>query len=660
MSKPSKAVFLSYASEDAEAAARIAEALKAAGLEVWFDKGELRGGDAWDAHIREQIQTCRLFLAIISVNTNARDEGYFRREWRLAVDRTLDMDEKKAFLFPVIIDGTSERTASVPAAFRKVQWTWLSEGETLSSFVAHVAAAVGTSSIIEPGGGKQDALHAAPIRHASSRRRWLAWASVALIALAAGFWIWHETFVSRSDAPAATASEKSLAVLPFVDMSEKHDQGYFADGLSEELCNSLARVKQLQVVARTSSFSFKGNDVDIATIARKLNVRSVLEGSVRRMGNRMRISAQLINAITGYHLWSQTYERDLSDVFRLQSEIATAVSGALRVTLLADDQERLAPGGTRNAQAFDAYLRGRYGEAIQDEAGLRGALAALDEAVALDSQFAQALAFRADVMTQVAGMYTHDPKERDHLFATARTDVQKAVILAPQSALAWSTLGTVLSSMKPDYVAVDAAYRRSLELEPGNAEILHTYASYAAAFGRPDALIAARRAVNLDPLDLGAHANLGVVLYYAHQFAEARAAFQEALRLGTNRVTVNWLGINELASGHAATALRYCTDKDDWADQLCLAIAYQKLGRQHEAASLLEKMIRAQGDDGAYQYVEVYASWGEIPQAMQWLKRAIELQDAGLLAVKTDPLLAALRKAPGFDALVAQVGLPAS
>jgi TolB-like protein/DNA-binding winged helix-turn-helix (wHTH) protein/Flp pilus assembly protein TadD len=450
----------------------------------------------------------------------------------------------------------------------------------------------------------------------------------------------------------------SVAVLSFVNMSGDPQQEYFGDGLSEELSNSLARIKELQVAARTSSFAFKGKAVDIPTVGRKLNVGAVLEGSIRKMGARVRITAQLIDATSGFHLWSQTYDRDLSDVFRVQSEIAMAVSGAMSITLLANEQKLLAPGSTRNAQAFDAYLRGRFAEAIQDEPSLRAAIAALDEAVALDPQYAQAIAFRADVMSQVAGMYTKDPTERDRMMTIARSDAQHAVQIAPQSALAWSTLGTLLSLTDPNYAQADFAYRRSLDLEPGNAEILHTYASYAAAFGRADALTAAKRAVNLDPLDLGAHANLGVAFYYLHQFTEARSAFQEALRLGTNRVTLNWLGMTELATAHAQTALQYCTDPESWVDQICLAIAYQKLGRRADADAMLHKAIQVQGDGSAYQYVEVYGAWGDIPRAMQWLRRAVQLRDPGLLAIKTDPFLDSLRKQPEFQQLVDRIGLP--
>jgi TolB-like protein/DNA-binding winged helix-turn-helix (wHTH) protein/Tfp pilus assembly protein PilF len=470
------------------------------------------------------------------------------------------------------------------------------------------------------------------------------------------------SFINTRARPANTVfapPPHSVAVLAFVNMSGDPQQEYFAQGLAEELSNSLARIDELKVAARTSAFSFKGKDVDIPTVARKLNVGAVLEGSVRKVGDRVRITAQLINAITGFHLWSNTYDRDVNDVLRVQTEIARAVSGALKIELLADQQKLLGPGATRNVQAFDAYLRGRYGESIQDEAGLRGALAALEEAVALDPQYADALAFRADVMMQVAVMYVSDEKERNTLMAEARASVEKAIKLAPQSGLAYSTLGGVLSATSADYKAADAAYRRSVELEAGSAEILRQYASYAAAFGRADALTAARRAVNLDPLDLGAHANLGVALFYAHRFTEAAAAFKESTRLGNNRVTLNWMGLNELAAGHADAALQYCDhDRNSWADQGCLAMTYHLLGRHAEAAAMLEKMMASQGDNGAFQYAEIYAMWGESQRAMRWLERAVELMDGGLLAVKTDPFLDSIRTMPRFDELVAKVGLP--
>lgn len=469
---------------------------------------------------------------------------------------------------------------------------------------------------------------------------------------------------AASDAVVAQAKEfhppaHSVAVLSFVNLSGDPREDYFSDGLSEELLHVLTRVEGLRVAARTSSFSFKSKDVDIPTVARQLNVGAVLEGSVRRSGERVRITAQLINAITGFHFWSQTYDREIKDILALQTEIASAVAGALEITLLANAGGKLAVGGTRNPKAYDAYLRGRYGESVQDEAGLRTSLTALDEAITLDPNYAQAQAFRADVLMQLAGMYTPDPKEKERLNTEARASADKAVKMAPELGLAHATLGTVLSSTTTDYAAIDAAYKRSIALEPNNAELLLGYASYAALFGRPDALAAAKRVVSLDPLRVGAQANLGVVLFYARRHDEAAAAFREAARLGNNRLNINWMGQNELAAGRPDAALPLCErDPDFWYDQVCLAMTYHALERKEDAARMLQRMQAAQGDGAAYQYAEVYAMWGETGEAMKWLNKAVELGDGGLLAIKTDPFLDPLRKLPQFQAIVSKLNLP--
>ena len=227
-------------------------------------------------------------MPIISANTQAREEGYFRREWNLAVNRTLDMAQDKAFLLPVVIDGTGDATARVPDKFRDVQWTRLPGGEAAGPFAERVCRLLGTT--------------AAPAAPAPAR-------------------------------PAA-ADARSIAVLPFVNLSRDEDNEYFADGLAEELLNVIAKVRGLRVAARTSSFSFKGKDADIQTIAAKLNVATVLEGSVRKAGKRVRVTAQLINAADGYHLWSETYDRELDDIFAVQDDIAQAVLKELQASLM--------------------------------------------------------------------------------------------------------------------------------------------------------------------------------------------------------------------------------------------------------------------------------------------------------------------------------------
>jgi len=329
-SAPTGAVFLSYASQDAEAAKRISDALRVAGIEVWFDQSELRGGDAWDRAIRKQIHDCALFVPVISAHSDARHEGYFRREWRLAVERAGDMSERVAFLVPVVIDDTSDSRADVPDRFREVQWTRLPGGDTPPVFVDRIKRLL--SPELSPLSAVSSAAPGIGERVPPSRR-WNPFllAIAAVIISAAPVYFWISKHWTRS-AAAFAPPPHSIAVLPFVNMSGDKEQEYLSDGLAEELLNSIAEIHELQVAARTSAFSFKGTNTDIATIARKLNVGAVLEGSVRRSGNTVRITTQLIDAVTGFHLWSHTYDRDLGDVLKLETEIAGAVASALKVS----------------------------------------------------------------------------------------------------------------------------------------------------------------------------------------------------------------------------------------------------------------------------------------------------------------------------------------
>src|SRR5579862_7844928 len=316
----SRAVFISHASQDAEAAGRICEALQAAGIEVWFDQSELRGGDAWDQSIRKQIKTCALFLPVISRNTHDRVEGYFRLEWKLGVDRSHLISADQAFLLPVVIDDTRDDDERVPERFREVQWTRLPGGLTPPTFVERVQRLLSpetSTAIRAPASGLSAAAPA--IRRMDRGARGANFA-VALcgtvVILALAYFVFDKFRISKhiaapsassvtarsvdTTAPTFTPPPHSIAVLPFVNMSGNKEQEYFSDGISEELLDSLSRLNDLQVAARTSSFSFKGKDVDISTIAHKLNVAAVLEGSVRRSGNTIRITVQLISAVTGF------------------------------------------------------------------------------------------------------------------------------------------------------------------------------------------------------------------------------------------------------------------------------------------------------------------------------------------------------------------------
>ena len=281
----------------------------------------------------------------------------------------------RAFLLPVVIDGTSDSQALVPEKFREVQWTRLPQGANTDAFVEHVHWLLSGELSREPSGTAPVAARVSagqtipkPVA-ASWRSKAALLATIAVVVLALGYFVANRLVVSEHGAqpgavPGSVAQRApdigfsppphSIAVLPFVNLSGDKEQEYFSDGLAEELLNSLSRINELQVAGRTSSFYFKGKDVDLGTIARKLNVGSVLEGSVRRSGNKIRVSMQLVNTVTGFRLWSETYDRDLRDVLQLQTNIAEAVTGSLRVALLGGLAEKIELGGTRNPSAFDA------------------------------------------------------------------------------------------------------------------------------------------------------------------------------------------------------------------------------------------------------------------------------------------------------------------
>jgi len=316
----------------------------------------------------------------------------------------------------------------------------------------------------------------------------------------------------------------SIAVLPFVNLSGDKEQEYFSDGLTEELLNSLAEIDGLQVAARTSSFSFIEHP-DIATVAHKLNVGAVLEGSVRHSGRTVRITAQLINAVTGFHLWSKTYDRDLGDVLKLQTEIASAVASALKVTLLGDVAAKVELGGTRNPAAFDAYLRGAKADSsIRDTKDLPAAIAAYTEAIRLDPHYALAFAARSIALSYVAGDAATPGAMREG-YDKAQADAHQALALAPDLAQA-HLASAYVSDQNLDFTQASEAYERAVVLAPGSAQALRLSGRFAALMGHFDAGIAtARRAVVLDPLARESHARLGQALYAARRYEEAVAAF---------------------------------------------------------------------------------------------------------------------------------------
>jgi TolB-like protein/Flp pilus assembly protein TadD len=643
MSEANKAVFLSYASQDAEAAKRICEALRAGGIEVWFDQSELRGGDSWDRKIRQQIHDCALFVPIISATTQGRVEGYFRREWKLAVDRTHDMSERVAFLVPVVIDGSSDAHADVPDAFRAVQWSRLPQGETLSAFVNRIADLLTPAAL--PGVSVPRKIAATP---SPSRSRIVLLIIAAIAILAAGY------FAMGRLVPSKSAGDKSIAVLPFADMSENKDQEYFSDGLAEEVLDLLAKTPGLHVIARTSSFSFKGKSDDIPTIARKLGVANLLEGGVRKSGNRLRVTTQLIRAGDGEQLWSETYDRELKDVFAVQDEIAEAVVKQLKLKL-APAQESAAHRAS-NVEAYNEYLLGRQFGNRQTIDGYRRAIDAYHQAIALDPRYTAAYAdlvaaefFLADQTGDAAGLQR------------AQAAADKAVELGPEDAAGYAARGFIRNNIAWDWVGAQADLEKALALDPSDARVLSRYASLLATLGRlPEAIAAAKGAVQLDPLSSSTWLTLTESEFSNRDFTAAREAVRHALQISPESdYVINDLADLQLLEGNTGAALVTFRKVALEGLRLCgIAMAAYTLKDPKESQRALDDLIAKYAAVGAFQIADVYAWRGETDKAYEWLDRAYAQRDDGLTQLKYDRLLDSIRADPRYAALLRKMKLP--
>jgi TolB-like protein/Tfp pilus assembly protein PilF len=507
MTEPFKAVFLSYASQDTEAARRICDALRAAGIEVWFDQSELRGGDVWDHKIRQQILDCTLFIPVISEHTDERSEGYFRLEWKLAVDRSHLMADDAPFLFPVVIGATMDADARVPEKFRAVQWTRLPAGATPAAFPQRVSALLAGTAKLARAPVAAAAAAAVPRRTAM---RWAAIAAVAALLIAAiAVLTWRmiarapSALLQRVAAPAASViPEHSIAVLPFADLSASKDQEYFSDGLAEDLLNLLSKVPGLQVAARTSAFSFKGHAVDIPTIGRQLKVAHVLEGTVRKIGNHLRVTAQLERADDGYQIWSETYDRELGDVFRIQDEIANAVIKALKVSLLWSAAPRSL--GTQNSDAYLVFLQGRAKMATQRMADTKEAATDFARALKLDPNYSPAYVELATAKLQLAEF--GPTSDRTAAFGSAIDEgkllIERALALDPNNAQAYIERGYLRAFS--DIAGAEKDLRRGIELNPNSARGYDTLATLLFEEDprrRDEALAMITRAQRLDPLE---------------------------------------------------------------------------------------------------------------------------------------------------------------
>lgn len=675
VTEPSHAVFLSYASQDAQAAQRICDALRAAGIQVWFDRSELRGGDAWDHSIRQQIHECRLFIPVISANTERRDEGYFRREWSLAVDRTRDMDHKRTFLVPVVIDETPARDAAVPDRFHELQWTRLPGGETPPAFVDRILRLL-TPSV--PGGATAAAAgwtseptSMRSARRPSSFKAAAIWGASAVAAVACVYFVAEKLwFAKHAVAPAATTvatapqttlsagaaaafnpPPHSIVVLPFVNMSGDKEQEYFSDGVTEELITALSQVSALRVIARTSAFAFKGKNVEVETIARRLNVASILEGSVRRAGSTVRVTVQLIDARTGYHVWSQNYDRELRNLLAMQTDIATAVAHHLQATLTGRDVSRVGLGDTDDPEARDAYLRAaatiRKGEANWRDR----AILLMEQAIRRDPRYARAW---VSLSYLYMGKYVQDATEPS--LARARRAAETALQIAPQLPSAHA-LRARMYARDLDWSAALREVEAATSLDPTDPATLRARMNLDFELGRWQEVIdTARLAIGLDPLELENYDLLGGAFVASGQYRAAQAAWRELVVLSQSTRGHADLATALLLDNRPEEALSEAEQERAADDRnIALAMIYHALGRHDES----DRMLASVEQKHPLYAAGIHAYRGETDLAFQWLDRALDQRDPTLYVIKGNlGIYPNISRDPRYAELLKKIGLP--
>ena len=496
------AVFLSYASADAHAARRLAHALRAAGVDTWLDESALRGGDAWDAAIRAQIRDCALFVPIVSAHTEARSEGYFRLEWRLAVERSRLIADDRPFLLPVVVDATRETGARVPDAFLERQWTRLDDAHSFDAFAAHVKRLLEAPRTSPPRASK-------PAPASSTRVRFIA-GGIFIVAIAiAGVLLGTHRSAETPSAPGPStqasppppaASPKAIAVLPFENLSGRPEDAYLADGLQEEILNALGRMRDLTVISRASTREYRGAAHNVREIGRRLGVGSVLAGSIRHEGNTLRLTVELVDARDDRQVFAVNYDSDLGHVLDLQSKVARKVADALSATLTQYERGELERVPTSNGDAYDRYLHAvalMRQEAPDDELGVVEPKRLLHEAIALDPEFADAWA----LLSQAHG-WTYFATSKADEGAAAKDAFERAFAIDPELADARLARGIYELYVARDLDGAIADFTEYSKLRPssGVAEAMLGFALRRK--GRFDEAIAHfDRAWVLDPLN---------------------------------------------------------------------------------------------------------------------------------------------------------------
>ena len=621
--------------------------LEDAGLSVWWDR-HIQAGADFSAEIEREIEAARVVVVLWS--EASRDSQWVRDEAAYARDRRK--------LIPVQLDASEP-----PLGFRQIQSLKLdvTDGVVREQAFSELVLAAAQMAQREHKPVVQGRTTSAP-----ARRRWLI-ATFAGVLLATIVWLLVSHFTvapPRSDddligSPPPLTS-KSIAVLPFTDMSQTKDQEFLADGMAEEIINVLAKAPDLLVTARTSSFHFKGTQATVPTIARELGVAHVLEGSIRRARDQLRVTAQLIRADNGYHLWSETYDRELRDVFKTQTDIAGAVAQALRIKLKGGELSR-EKGGTQNLEAYELYLRAKSATYEYTEQSLNAACAYLEQAVTLDPAYGLAWAWLSYAEASKAD--TSPTNAARPIYERARDHAEQALALSPDIAEAHASLSQLHRVLDWDWAASEAAGRRAIALDPTNPDVLTVTAFNALVLGRFDeAERQLRTALTRDPLNTYVIWTLATTLFTIDRLAEAEALFRNLLQIAPYFAeTRHQLARVLVAEGKAEEALALIQQEQNAGWKLfVLPIVLDAAGRKGEADSALRAQIDAADHIGGCAVARTYAHRGDYDSALQWLERCADQRDIGIFWIISEPLFRPMADLPHYKALLRRMHLDAT
>ena len=659
------AAFISYASADATAAAGVCQALEQGGIRCWMAPRDVLPGTFYADAIVGAINASRVLVLVLSQNSVAsphvvreverasskqRPIVTFRidsaalppgLEYFLSASHWLDASQGAEQGYPALVDAVRRLTAASGAP----ETAPLQPPATTGAAAAGAARPAGIAT-------------AAP-----TRARALIATAAALVIAIGGFALYrglgakHDVVAAGPGTAAASTAQQSIAVLPFADLSERKDQEYFSDGLSDELIDLLGRIPGLRVPARTSAFYFKGRQATLADVGKALNVTHVLEGSVRKSGNALRVTAELVRVEGDARLWSHTYDRELNDLFKVQDDIAGAVVEQLKLTLLTSPAAPVAATSTVNPAPHNLYLQAKYYAARDDEQGLDKAVALLQQAIALDPQYALAYAALGDVY----GRRVANGRDTDGTgYAKIRAAGERAIELAPKLPNGYMILAIAHLQYDLDWTAAAQLVQKARALDPDDSQMLAISAHLAEATGtlaESEALF--RRAIDKDPLNLLPRRYLARILYYDDRLADAEALLRQSIQINPGYNALHYeLARALLASGDPAGALAEAEleTTPSW-KSFAMPLVYHALNRTDDANKALAYLL-SDSAGSEFQVAETYAYFGQPEEAFRWLELARTRHDPGLIYIRHDPLLRPLEHDSRYRAFLKKLNLP--